>query len=66
MNKTVLEADFKSKHKTYKRLIQRVEPTKSKPAGKRSVFDKYASLQSRITQHQRALSELDQVVRIEG
>ncbi len=66
MNKTVLEADFKNKHKTYKKLIQRVEPTKSKPAGKKNVFEKYASLQSRIAQHQRAQSELDQVVRIEG
>lgn len=43
-NKTDLIADFKNKHKTYKKLIQRVEPVKSKPKIPKSVFEKYATL----------------------
>lgn len=43
-NKTDLEADFRKKHKTYKKLIQRVEPVKSKPKESKSVFQKYALL----------------------
>ncbi len=50
-NKSDLEADFKSKHKTYKKLIQRVEPVKSKPKTPKSVFEKFATLQSRIAAH---------------